>query len=155
MRPPSYHYSKPQYYLLTWLDLNQQPFTYKATALTIELQVSLGWLNKIRTCISAFVAQHSHPLNYKPYFLFIGWHRDSLPAGRQGTLFFRCTDGCFADKLESTSFVTGFRFELKTPDSSSGMLPITPSGNQCSMSDSNTLPQFGRPVHRHQCICCS
>ena len=40
MRLPSCHYSKPQFFL--------------------------RWLNKTRTCITAFVAQHSYPLNYKP-----------------------------------------------------------------------------------------
>lgn len=80
--------------LLIWPDSNQQPFAYKATALTIELQTSEEqmnkeyrilkyvilhyfilpihasaikcWLRKIRTFISSFVVKYSHPLNYKP-----------------------------------------------------------------------------------------
>lgn len=32
-------------------------------------QLSFCWLNKSRTCIAVFVAQYSHPLNYKPSFV--------------------------------------------------------------------------------------
>ena len=54
------------------------------------------------------------------------------------TLFLRCTDGRFTDKLEPTfSYAAGFRFELKIPDSKSGVLPITPSGNQRFVRESN------------------
>lgn len=55
--------------------------------------------------------------------------------------------------LKST-FVTRLRVELRTSHSECDMLAVTPPGNQCSMSDSNTLLRFGRPAHRHQCICC-
>src|SRR6187399_2900060 len=53
------------------------------------------------------------------------------------TLFLRCTDGCFTDKLEPTSIDTRFRFELKIPDSKPGVLPITLSGNQRFVRESN------------------
>lgn len=45
------------------------------------------------------------------------------------TLFFRCTDGCFTNKLEST-FVIGAGFEPASSDSKSEMLTIALSNNK-------------------------
>ena len=61
----------------------------------------------------------SHPLNYKPSLVDTGIR----------TLFLRCTDGCFTDKLEPTYILAArFRLELKIADSNSAVLPITLSG---------------------------
>lgn len=82
-------------------------------------QTTNCWLRKIRTFISAFVAQCSLPLNYKPIF---------------------------ADAR--------LRFELGISDSNSDVLPLTPPGILCSMSESNTLLRFGRPARIHQRLYC-
>ena len=42
------------------------------------------------------------------------------------TLFLRCTDGCFADKLEPTFVAIGAGFEPTSSESNSEMLTIAP-----------------------------
>ena len=85
MRPSSYRYSKPQFiFQLAWIPIAIRTLRW-ATSYH-------SWLRKIRTFISSFVVKCSHPLNYK----------SSVDFGIR-TLFLRCTDGCFTDKLKPTS----------------------------------------------------
>ena len=165
MRPSSYRYSKPQFIsvgltrfelaslrskhsiLIRWT-ISHHCATSRFELKTITCDLPFRKKGKWPCCLL-------HQAAFSLLYSLLTTHHCSLVDSGLRTLFFRCTDGCFTDKLKPTSqHVTGFRIELKTPDSNSGMLPITQSGSLSSMSDSNTLPRFGRPAHSHQCICC-
>ena len=114
------------------------------------------------TCISAFVAQYSYPLNYKPslydlqnrteynhpLFAFQKEREMSvLPLHPVVFSFLWLTPGLepcsphsqcgtLPDKLKPT-FVTKLRIELRMSDSNSDVLPITPPGS-CGSYENRT-----------------